>query len=174
MAHKRKDILVAALQWWWHLRPYNKRRVTNKSCTVAQIPLSLLSARPHNRPQAYEPESPQVSDPVRADWNRQRHPTHGPSSDSARPSAEGAVAIVLPGQRRARKDHCRKARFPGGQRLRSLRAAWQGFGDHRRRAAKGVAWPQDKGRRRLRRHAGMPYRSEEHTSELQSLRHLVC
>src|ERR1039458_699844 len=116
MAHKRKDTLVGAPEWWRHVRPHNKRRVTNKSSTVVQIPLSLLSARLHNRPQAYEPESPQVSDPVRADWNRQRHPTHGPSTDSARTSAEGAVAIVVPGQRRARKNRCRKARFPGGQR----------------------------------------------------------
>src|ERR1035441_2427722 len=97
MPDKRKDTQVAALQWWWHLRPYNKRRVTNKSCTVAQIPLSLLSARRHNRPQAYEPESPQVSHSVRADWHRQRHPTHGPSSDSAGTSAESAVALVVPG-----------------------------------------------------------------------------
>ena len=27
MPDKRKDTQVAALQWWWHLRPYNKRRV---------------------------------------------------------------------------------------------------------------------------------------------------
>src|ERR1035438_1523480 len=97
MAHKRKDTLVAVPERWQHLRPYNKHRVTNKSSTTAQIPLSLLSARPHNRPQAYEPESPQVSDSVRADWNRQRHPTHGPSADSARTIAEGAVALVVPG-----------------------------------------------------------------------------
>src|ERR1035441_8620027 len=93
MPDKRKDTQVAALQWWWHLRPYNKRRVTNKSCTVAQIPLSLLSARRHNRPQAYEPESPQVSHPVRADWNGQRHSPHSPSADSGRTIAEGAVTI---------------------------------------------------------------------------------
>ena len=30
MAHKRKDTLVAAPEWWRHLRPYNKRCVAKK------------------------------------------------------------------------------------------------------------------------------------------------
>ena len=28
MAHKRKDTLVSASEWWKHLRPYNKRKVS--------------------------------------------------------------------------------------------------------------------------------------------------
>jgi hypothetical protein len=35
MAHKRKDTLVAALEWWRHLRPYNKRRVAKKERRAA-------------------------------------------------------------------------------------------------------------------------------------------
>ncbi len=30
MAHKRKDTLVAAPEWWGHLRPCNKRRVAKR------------------------------------------------------------------------------------------------------------------------------------------------
>jgi hypothetical protein len=30
MAHKRKDTLVAAPEWWGHLGPNNKRRVAKK------------------------------------------------------------------------------------------------------------------------------------------------
>ena len=30
MAHKRKDHLVVAPEWWRHLRPYDKRRVAKK------------------------------------------------------------------------------------------------------------------------------------------------
>jgi hypothetical protein len=30
MAHKRKDTLVSAPEWWRHLRPCNKRRVAKK------------------------------------------------------------------------------------------------------------------------------------------------
>ena len=35
MAHKRKDTLVAAPEWWPHLRPYNKRRVAKKERRAA-------------------------------------------------------------------------------------------------------------------------------------------
>jgi len=35
MAHKRKDTLVAAPEWWRHLRPYNKRRLANKERRAA-------------------------------------------------------------------------------------------------------------------------------------------
>ena len=35
MAHKRKDALVAAPEWWRHLRPYNKRRVAKKERRAA-------------------------------------------------------------------------------------------------------------------------------------------
>jgi hypothetical protein len=28
MAHKRKDTLVRPPEWWKHLRPYNKRKVS--------------------------------------------------------------------------------------------------------------------------------------------------
>jgi hypothetical protein len=35
MAHKRKDTLVAAPEWWRHLRPYNKRRVARKEPRAA-------------------------------------------------------------------------------------------------------------------------------------------
>ena len=36
MAHKRKDTLVAASEWWRHLRPYNKRRVAKKERGAAR------------------------------------------------------------------------------------------------------------------------------------------
>jgi hypothetical protein len=35
MAHKRKDTLVSATQWWRHLRPYEKRRVAKKERRAA-------------------------------------------------------------------------------------------------------------------------------------------
>jgi hypothetical protein len=35
MAHKRKDTLVAAPEWWRHLRPYSKRRVAKKERRAA-------------------------------------------------------------------------------------------------------------------------------------------
>ena len=35
MAHKRKDTLVAAPEWWRHLRPENKRRVAKKERRAA-------------------------------------------------------------------------------------------------------------------------------------------
>jgi len=35
MAHKRKDTLVAAPEWWRHLRPYHKRRVAKKERRAA-------------------------------------------------------------------------------------------------------------------------------------------
>jgi hypothetical protein len=35
MAHKCKDTLVAAPQWWRHLRPSNKRRVAKKERKAA-------------------------------------------------------------------------------------------------------------------------------------------
>jgi hypothetical protein len=35
MAHKRKDTLVSATQWWRHLRPFEKRRVAKKERRAA-------------------------------------------------------------------------------------------------------------------------------------------
>jgi len=35
MAHKRKDTLVKATEWWKHLRPLNKRRVAKKERRAA-------------------------------------------------------------------------------------------------------------------------------------------
>ena len=35
MAHKRKDTLVAAPEWWRHLRPFNKRRAAKKERRAA-------------------------------------------------------------------------------------------------------------------------------------------
>jgi hypothetical protein len=35
MAHKRKDTLVAAPEWWRHLRPFNKQRVAKKERRAA-------------------------------------------------------------------------------------------------------------------------------------------
>jgi hypothetical protein len=35
MAHKRKDTLVKPPEWWKHLRPFNKRRVSKKERKAA-------------------------------------------------------------------------------------------------------------------------------------------
>jgi hypothetical protein len=35
MAHKCKDTVVAAPEWWQHLRPFNKRRVAKKEHRAA-------------------------------------------------------------------------------------------------------------------------------------------
>jgi len=38
MAHKHKDTLVAATQWWRHLRQFEKRRVAKKErCAAKQF-----------------------------------------------------------------------------------------------------------------------------------------
>ena len=36
MAHKRKDTLTKAVEWWKHLRPFNKRRVSKRERIAAE------------------------------------------------------------------------------------------------------------------------------------------
>ena len=36
MAHKRKDTLTKAVEWWKHLRPFNKRRVSKRERVAAE------------------------------------------------------------------------------------------------------------------------------------------
>lgn len=36
MAHKRKDTLVPSPEWWRHLRPFNKRRVSKAERQAAK------------------------------------------------------------------------------------------------------------------------------------------
>lgn len=36
MAHKRRDTLTATPEWWKHLRPYNKRKVSKAERRAAK------------------------------------------------------------------------------------------------------------------------------------------
>jgi hypothetical protein len=36
MAHKRKDTLTKSPEWWKHLRPFNKRRVSKRERVAAE------------------------------------------------------------------------------------------------------------------------------------------
>jgi len=44
MAHKRKDALVAAPQWWRHLRPFEKRASPKRNLTQRRIKARKASA----------------------------------------------------------------------------------------------------------------------------------
>ena len=47
MTHKRKDTLTAPPEWWKHLRPFNKRRVSKKERLAAKDQLS--ESVPHDK-----------------------------------------------------------------------------------------------------------------------------
>ena len=36
MAHKRQDTFAAPVEWWKHLRPFNKRRMSKKERVAAE------------------------------------------------------------------------------------------------------------------------------------------
>ena len=36
MGHKRKDTLTKPVEWWKHLRPFNKRRVSKRERVAAE------------------------------------------------------------------------------------------------------------------------------------------
>jgi len=44
MAHKRKDTLTSSPEWWKHLRPFNKRRVSKKEREAAKQDISKTVA----------------------------------------------------------------------------------------------------------------------------------
>ena len=53
MAHKRKDTFTAPPEWWKHLRPFNKRRVSKKERDAAKREISraaLLGSRQSETP----------------------------------------------------------------------------------------------------------------------------
>ena len=49
MAHKRKDTLVSPPEWWKHLRPFNKRKLSKAERRVAKTEIEKEAERESRR-----------------------------------------------------------------------------------------------------------------------------